>query len=238
MVIGTHAPPDIRPGSLKKTRPYDPHIIIDARGVVKTYETGRARVNVLKGVDLAVRRGEMLAIMGPSGCGKTTLLNCLSGLDEIDSGDVTIEGVSLASMSAHSAPHTARTGWASSSSFTICFLSSPQSKMWRCHCSSPASRGKRRGGGRSKRCASSGSLTRRQASVGAFRRRAPARHDRTGTGQQPGNCLGRRTHGRPGQRQRGADHRVDAAVEPRSRLHIRHRDARHRRWKQTTGSSG
>ena len=41
----------------------------------------------------------MVAIMGPSGCGKTTLLNCLSGLDAIDAGDVLVEGVSLASMS-------------------------------------------------------------------------------------------------------------------------------------------
>jgi len=81
--------------------PLPPDLIIDARNVVKTYETGRGRVNVLKGVDLAVARGEMLAIMGPSGCGKTTLLNCLSGLDEIDSGDVIIEGTSLGSMSDH-----------------------------------------------------------------------------------------------------------------------------------------
>jgi putative ABC transport system ATP-binding protein len=56
-------------------------------------------VPALAGVDLRVRRGEMVAIMGPSGCGKTTLLNCLSGLDEIDEGDILVEGVSLASMS-------------------------------------------------------------------------------------------------------------------------------------------
>jgi putative ABC transport system ATP-binding protein len=50
-------------------------------------------------VDLTVDQGEMVAIMGPSGCGKTTLLNCLSGLDRFDRGDVRIEGVSLADMS-------------------------------------------------------------------------------------------------------------------------------------------
>jgi putative ABC transport system ATP-binding protein len=49
-------------------------------------------------VDLKVKRGEMVAIMGPSGCGKTTLLNCVSGLDEVDSGTVTIEGVVLHEM--------------------------------------------------------------------------------------------------------------------------------------------
>ena len=69
--------------------------IISAKGIHKTYDTGAVKVNALRGVDLDVRRGEIVAIMGPSGCGKTTLLNCLSGLDEIDSGQVLIDGVVL-----------------------------------------------------------------------------------------------------------------------------------------------
>jgi ABC-type lipoprotein export system ATPase subunit len=73
--------------------------IVEARAVHKTYETGRVRVCALRGVDLTIDRGEMVAIMGPSGCGKTTLLNCLSGLDDIDSGEVRIEGTALSSMS-------------------------------------------------------------------------------------------------------------------------------------------
>jgi ABC-type lipoprotein export system ATPase subunit len=73
--------------------------IVEARAVHKTYETGRVRVDALRGVDLTVERGEMVAIMGPSGCGKTTLLNCLSGLDDIDSGEILIEGTALSAMS-------------------------------------------------------------------------------------------------------------------------------------------
>lgn len=72
--------------------------IIEAREVVKTYR-GKVAVPALNGVDLTVEAGEMVAIMGPSGCGKTTLLNCLSGLDRFDSGDVLVEGASLADMS-------------------------------------------------------------------------------------------------------------------------------------------
>ena len=70
-------------------------IIIDAKGVWKTYDAGRHRVDALKGVDLTVRRGEVVAVMGPSGCGKTTLLNCLSGLDVIDRGTIKIAGNDL-----------------------------------------------------------------------------------------------------------------------------------------------
>jgi ABC-type lipoprotein export system ATPase subunit len=73
--------------------------IVEAKAIVKTYDTGAVRVEALRGVDLTLERGEMAAIMGPSGCGKTTLLNCLSGLDTIDSGDVVIDGTSLAHMS-------------------------------------------------------------------------------------------------------------------------------------------
>ena len=73
--------------------------MVTARGVRKTYDTGGVRVEALRHVDLTVGRGEMVAIMGPSGCGKTTLLNCLSGLDAIDEGEIVIEGTPLSAMS-------------------------------------------------------------------------------------------------------------------------------------------
>lgn len=75
-----------------------PASIITAKQVHKTFRMGPVEVHALRGVDLDVAQGEMVAIMGPSGCGKTTLLNCLSGLDEFDQGEVTIEGANLRSM--------------------------------------------------------------------------------------------------------------------------------------------
>ncbi|MCH8186416.1 MAG: ABC transporter ATP-binding protein [Chloroflexi bacterium] len=73
--------------------------LIVGRAVYKTYDTGRVKVEALRGVDIAVAKGEMVAVMGPSGCGKTTLLNCLSGLDDIESGTITIAGTDIAQMS-------------------------------------------------------------------------------------------------------------------------------------------
>jgi len=96
MAVVTRAPgpavPEVAAAELRDA-------IVEARAVHKTYETGAVRVDALRGVDLAVRRGEMVAIMGPSGCGKTTLLNCLSGLDSVDGGEVLIEGTPLQEMS-------------------------------------------------------------------------------------------------------------------------------------------
>ena len=74
------------------------NLIVDARGLVRRYYMGEVIIEALRGVDFAVRRGEMVALMGPSGCGKTTLLNCLAGLDAPDEGDVFIEGALLSAM--------------------------------------------------------------------------------------------------------------------------------------------
>jgi putative ABC transport system ATP-binding protein len=75
-----------------------PEGIVVARDVKKTYDTGKVKVDALRGVDLVVKEGEMIAVMGPSGCGKTTLLNCLSGLDDVTGGEIFIRGAHLSKM--------------------------------------------------------------------------------------------------------------------------------------------
>ena len=72
--------------------------IIMAQNIHKTFRNGKIEVHALRGVDLSIASGEMVAVMGPSGCGKTTLINCLSGLDSFDLGEVEIEGTSLHAM--------------------------------------------------------------------------------------------------------------------------------------------
>ncbi|MBS71812.1 MAG: macrolide ABC transporter ATP-binding protein [Thermoplasmata archaeon] len=65
----------------------------------KVYDTGSVKVKALRGVDLEIKKGEMVAIMGPSGCGKTTFLNCVSSLDDFTAGEVFVDGVALSVMS-------------------------------------------------------------------------------------------------------------------------------------------
>ncbi len=73
--------------------------ILSARNVTKTYRSGSLEVAALRNVDIDVESGEFVIVMGPSGNGKTTLLNCLSGLDDIDEGVVEIEGHSIHDLS-------------------------------------------------------------------------------------------------------------------------------------------
>ena len=76
-----------------------PAIAVQVRGVVKTFGTGDTTVTVLKGIDLDVYFGELLLLVGESGGGKTTLLSAISGILDIDAGDVEVLGVSLPGMS-------------------------------------------------------------------------------------------------------------------------------------------
>jgi len=74
--------------------------LLKAEGIYKSYRMGTAEVRVLKGTDLAVKKGEFLAIVGASGSGKSTLLHILGALDKQDKGVVRFEGRDLSRLSA------------------------------------------------------------------------------------------------------------------------------------------
>jgi ABC-type lipoprotein export system ATPase subunit len=73
-----------------------PEIVLETRGLTKTFESDGAPVRALRGVDFTMAAGEFVAIMGPSGCGKSTLLNLAAGLDTPTDGKIVLAGESLA----------------------------------------------------------------------------------------------------------------------------------------------
>lgn len=72
--------------------------VVEAKSVTRSYCQGASRVHALRGVDLAVAPGEFVAVMGPSGSGQSTLLHLVGGLDRPDTGEVFVEGRSLADL--------------------------------------------------------------------------------------------------------------------------------------------
>ena len=73
-------------------------MFLEIRGIKKSFGTGGSRVNVLKGLDLDIEKGEFCVLLGPSGSGKSTLLNIIGGIDGADEGSITIEGERLEDM--------------------------------------------------------------------------------------------------------------------------------------------
>ena len=73
----------------------DGDLLLKVRRVTKTYVLGKRHIDVLRGIDLDVRRGEFLALRGASGAGKSTLLHLLGGLDSPDDGEIHFDGQSL-----------------------------------------------------------------------------------------------------------------------------------------------
>ena len=170
-----------------------------------------SKVQALKAVDFAVERGEMVAVMGPSGCGKTTLLNCLSGLDNVDSGQIWLEGKDLATMSDRERTdyRARRMGFIFQVYNLLPVLTAVEnvelpllvSGVSPKEARSAVDRGA--GAGRAREVG--------DAPAGrALRRPAPARHDRPLARQQPGHRLGRRADRRArlqdGRRDHGPAH--------------------------------
>ena len=73
-------------------------MFLEIRGIKKSFGAGDSRVNVLKGLDLNIEKGEFCVLLGPSGSGKSTLLNIIGGIDGADEGSITIEGERLEDM--------------------------------------------------------------------------------------------------------------------------------------------
>jgi putative ABC transport system ATP-binding protein len=80
-------------------RPLAESTLIALEGVEKTYRMGRVDYRALRGVDLSIGAGEMVAVVGPSGSGKSTILNLITGIDRPTAGTVTVDGQSLKEMS-------------------------------------------------------------------------------------------------------------------------------------------
>ena len=74
-------------------------MFLEIKGITKHFGDGESRVNVLKGIDMSMEKGEICALLGPSGSGKSTLLNILGGIDQADDGYIAIDGVRTGDMS-------------------------------------------------------------------------------------------------------------------------------------------
>src|SRR5215210_6388059 len=73
--------------------------LIELSGVEKVYRTGKLEYRALRGVDLTIERGDMVAIVGPSGSGKSTIMNMITGIDRPSAGTVTVGGERIDAMS-------------------------------------------------------------------------------------------------------------------------------------------
>src|SRR5215213_6789240 len=73
--------------------------LIELAGVEKVYRTGKVEFRALRGVDLSIEDGEMVAIVGPSGSGKSTIMNMITGIDRPTAGTVTVDGRQIDEMS-------------------------------------------------------------------------------------------------------------------------------------------
>ena len=73
-------------------------MFLEIQGIHKSFGTGESRIEVLKGLDIEIGKGEFCVLLGPSGSGKSTLLNIIGGIESADEGSISIEGEHLADM--------------------------------------------------------------------------------------------------------------------------------------------
>ena len=73
-------------------------MFLEIKGIHKSFGTGESRIEVLKGLDMEIEKGEFCVLLGPSGSGKSTLLNIIGGIESADEGSISIEGEHLADM--------------------------------------------------------------------------------------------------------------------------------------------
>ena len=73
-------------------------MFLEIKGICKSFGKGESRIEVLKGLDLEIQKGEFCVLLGPSGSGKSTLLNIIGGIESADQGSISIEGEQLADM--------------------------------------------------------------------------------------------------------------------------------------------
>jgi putative ABC transport system ATP-binding protein len=91
--------PDIKPDQPLQTNPVlEPRPILEVRGLVKELPMGRNKLAILRGVNMSVRPGEIVAIVGPSGSGKTTLLGLIGGLDTPTAGSIMLAGQEISKL--------------------------------------------------------------------------------------------------------------------------------------------
>ena len=102
------------------------------RGVVRIYRTGAGELPVLRGADLSLHAGEIVALVAPSGAGKSTLLHLAGLLEQPDAGAVLVDGRDAGALPTPSARRSAARRSASSISSTICWRSSRRWRTWCC----------------------------------------------------------------------------------------------------------
>jgi len=116
-----------------------PEVIMQCRGISKTFETRRGPIQILKDVSFNVRRGQITVISGRTGTGKSTLLGLLGGLDKPSTGEIWLDDQRIDNLSTARWSSIRRKKSAYYFRISICCLPGRLGKMWKLRCCTPAS---------------------------------------------------------------------------------------------------